>query len=81
MSDHRTKQNVSKIQQWKDHFTVLRKELVKEKEKWIDKYNNLEEQLPNAKDRVYTEKARCRTLLQKHIDETNRVETYQYLVL
>ncbi len=50
VSDQRTKQNESKIQQWKDYFAMLHKKVAKEKEKWIDKYNNLEEQLSNAKD-------------------------------
>ncbi len=71
---HKTIQNESKIQLWKDRFAVLRKEVTKEKEKWIDKYNKLEQQLAKAKDCVYTEKARCRTLVQKQIDETDRVE-------
>ena len=74
MYSHKTIQNELKIQLWKDRFAVLRKEVAKEKEKWIEKYNKLEQQLAKAKDCVYTEKARCRTLVQKQIDETDRVE-------
>ena len=45
-----------------------------EKARWQAKYNNLENQLASAKDRVYVEKVKCRTLIQKQIDETERVE-------
>ena len=74
LSDHKTKQYKDKIEQWKERFDVLREQVAKEKEKWVVKYNNLEQQLSTAKDRVYAEKAKCRSLVQKQIEETARVE-------
>lgn len=74
MADLNTKQYKDKIERWKERFGVLREQVVKEKEKWVVKYNNLEEQLSSTKDRVYAEKAKCRTLVQKQIEETARVE-------
>ena len=74
MSDHKTKQYEDKIERWKERFDVLREQVAKEKEKWVVKYNNLEQQLSTTKDRVYAEKAKCRSLVQKQIEETARVE-------
>jgi flagellar motility protein MotE (MotC chaperone) len=64
VSDHTATQHEEKIRQWKERFAVLREEVAKEKEKWIKKYNNLETQLSTTKDRVYAEKAKCRSLMQ-----------------
>jgi hypothetical protein len=45
-----------------------------EKDKWMSKYSKLEEQLQSTKDRVYLERVKHRTLIQKQIEETERVE-------
>ncbi len=71
VSDHTTKQQKVKIQQWKDRFAVLHENVAKEKEKWLSKYSNLENQLATTKYHVYAAKVRCRTLLQKQINETD----------
>ena len=72
--DYTTKQHEAKIQQWKERIAALRDDVSKEKEKWLEKYYKLEKELQETRDRVYTEKAKCRTLLQKQIDETERVQ-------
>lgn len=74
VSDLAAKQHDAKIQQWKDRFAQLRDDVAKEKESWILKYNNLEHLLTLSKDRLYSEKAKCRTLVQRQIDEAKRVE-------
>ena len=74
VSDLAAKQHDAKIQKWKDRFAQLRDDVAKEKESWILKYNNLEHLLTLSKDRLYSEKAKCRTLVQRQIDEAKRVE-------
>jgi hypothetical protein len=76
VSDYAATQHEEKIRRWKERFALLREEVAKEKERWIEKYNNLETQLSTTKDRVYAEKAKCRSLVQKQILETERVEMY-----
>ena len=74
VSDHKATQHEEKIRWWKERFAVMQAEVAKEKEKWILKYNKLESQLSSTKDRVYAEKARWRSLMQKQIEETDRVQ-------
>ena len=42
VSDHTTKKQEAKIQQWKDRFNELHNDVVKEREKWLSKYSYLE---------------------------------------
>lgn len=73
-TNYMTRQHEKKILQMKDRLTKLQENVLAEKARWQAKYNNLENQLASAKDRVYVEKVKCRTLIQKQIDETERVE-------
>lgn len=73
-TNYMTRQHEKKILQMKDRLTKLQENVLAEKARWQAKYNNLENQLASAKDRVYVEKVKCHTLIQKQIDETERVE-------
>ena len=72
--NHTKKQQENKVKQLKERMVKLQEDVFAEKEKWQTRYNNLETQLSAAKDRVYLEKAKQRTLVQKQIQETERVE-------
>jgi hypothetical protein len=72
--NHAKKQQENKVEQLKERMVKLQEDVFAEKEKWQTRYNNLETQLSAAKDRVYLEKAKQRTLVQKQIQETERVE-------
>lgn len=72
--NHAKKQQENKVEQLKERMVKLQEDVFAEKEKWQTRYNNLETQLSAAKDCVYLEKAKQRTLVQKQIQETERVE-------
>ena len=72
--NHAKKQQENKVEQLKERMVKLQEGVFAEKEKWQTRYNNLETQLSAAKDRVYLEKAKQHTLVQKQIQETERVE-------
>jgi septation ring formation regulator EzrA len=73
-AEQATKQHATKIEQWRVRFAKLREDVSNEKEKWMSKYSKLEEQLQSTRDRVYLERVKHRTLIQKQIEETERVE-------
>jgi hypothetical protein len=71
-----SEQHEKKIQMWKNRLTAALEQTAKERAKWVSQLNKLEQELAHAKDRVYVEKAKCRTLVQHQIDETERVEMH-----
>lgn len=70
---HTHQQHKKKMQQFKDQLAAARQQTAEERAMWQSKLDKLELKLVSAKDRVYTEKARCRALVQKQMDETDRV--------
>ena len=73
-AERAAKQQATKIEQWRVRFAKLREDVSNEKDKWMSKYSKLEEQLQSTKDLVYLERLKHRTLIQKQIEETERVE-------
>ena len=59
-----SRQHEKKMQQLKDRLAESRQKTADEKTKWQDKLDKLDIELATAKDRIYAEKAKCRSLVQ-----------------
>lgn len=61
----------------RDWLAASQEKTAAEKAKWRAKLDKLESELATAKDRVYAEKSKCRTLIQKQINKTECVPITQ----
>ena len=69
-----SRRHEKKISAMKERVAEARKLSEEEKAKWQSKLDKRDLELSTAKDRVYAEKAKCRSLVAKQIAETQRVQ-------